>query len=103
VNGADLNIFQIEKAMSFSRQEYLNCLKRDIDQAKKTGLKLNATLITKGCCSECDKIDGKELTFEEVLSTNPLPYKNCIRENGCICCYGFKTMRDKDGRLIRKK
>ena len=89
--------------MSLSHKEYVDCLNRDLRQAEKSNLKLNAFFITKGCCKECDKLHGIELSLEEILKTKLLPYKNCTRESGCICCYGFHCVRDPNGRLIRKK
>lgn len=89
--------------MSLPYKEYVDCLTRDLEQAKKSNLKLNVSFITKGCCLECDKLNGIGLSLEEVLKTKPLPYKNCTRELGCICCYGFHCIRDVNGRLVRKK
>jgi len=78
----------------YTIEMHLANLKRDIDQAKKTELKLNAVIIGSKCCSECDKIDGLKLPFEEILQNPILPYHKCLREPFCICCYAFETLRD---------
>ena len=89
--------------MPMSRKQYLDCIKRDINQAKNSELLLEVFLITTGCCKECDKLTGKRMPLKDAIKYKPLPYSKCIRETGCICCYGFESVRDENGRLIRNK
>ena len=63
---------------NYTLEMHLANLKRDIDQAKNTRLKLNAFIIGSKCCIECDKLNGfaivihsgKQLKLSEAESTN---------------------------------
>lgn len=55
--------------MSLTRREYRDSLKRDLQQAAKTKLKMNVRFITKGCCIECDKLADIVLPFEETMES----------------------------------
>lgn len=88
--------------MSFTEEQRDAALKRDIEHAQNSKIKLNAIIIATGCCDECMKLDGKEFSLEQVINENILPQKNCTRFNFCICCYGFKSVRDENGLPIRK-
>lgn len=79
----------------------MDSLKRDLQQAIEIKLKMNATFITTGCCTECEKLANTILPLEEVVKSQPLPHPDCTREQGCICCYGFHPLRDENGRLIK--
>ncbi|MBS1744363.1 MAG: hypothetical protein JST81_15150 [Bacteroidetes bacterium] len=86
-----------------TRQQHIDFLERDIKNAIETGLKMTVSFIAKNCCAACDKIDGKEISMEKLLDTRPLPYKECIRQGECACCYAFNPVRDANGRLIEHK
>jgi hypothetical protein len=88
---------------NYTVEMHLANLKRDIEQAKNSGLKLNATIIGSKCCSECDKIDGSKFPFEQILQKPILPYHKCLRKPFCICCYGFEPLRDENQKLIETK
>lgn len=90
----------MKKVLTFEQQK--SFLDRDIKQALSTGLLLKVNLLTTGCCPECDKLTGQALTLGYILENSPLPHKDCIRATGCLCCYTFETMRDENGRLIRR-
>lgn len=85
----------------YTLEMHLLNLKRDIDKAKSTGLQWNAFIIGSKCCSACDEIDGLIIPFEEILKNPFLPYHKCLRKPFCICCYGFETKRDENGRLLK--
>lgn len=87
---------------NYTLEIHLANLKRDIDQAKNTGLKLHAFIIGGNCCSACDELHGLRFPFEQILKNPILPYHKCLRQPFCICCYGFEGIRDKNGRLIKK-
>jgi hypothetical protein len=74
----------------------------DLRKADLSLFKQSVILITTECCAECLELDEKVIPLEEALETLPLPFKGCTRERGCNCCYGFKGLRDKKGRLIFK-
>lgn len=86
-----------------AKHKFPDSIKRDLQQAKTLGFKVNAELIATHCCAECDKVDGQTLPLEQVLKENPLPVASCTRKGGCICCYGFVPIRDDSGRLIDYK
>lgn len=84
----------------YTKQMHLANLQRDIEQAKKLGLKLNVFIIGNKCCAECDKINETKMPFENVLANPILPYIKCSRNPFCICCYGFEPLRDENNILI---
>lgn len=55
--------------------------------AEELPFKVNIKLFTKGCCPECEKLNGRVIPIEEAFKTLPLPYHNCTREQGCFCMY----------------
>lgn len=89
--------------MPISKEQHLAFIKRDINQAKSAHLLMNAILITNGCCEECNKINGKIIPLQQAIKDKPLPYYKCSREPSCICCYGFISVKDENGRLIKVK
>lgn len=88
---------------TYTLEMHLENLKRNIDQAKDSGLKLNVFIIGTKCCSECDKVNGLTFPFEELLQKPFLPFDKCLRKPFCICCYGFQALRDENGTLIEKQ
>lgn len=89
--------------MPLSRKEYFYNLNKSIAKAKKTRFLLEATIISKGCCRECENIFPKTIPFEDVLKKKPLSNQNCTRNSVCICSYGFHALRDMDGKIIKVK
>lgn len=64
----------------------------DIQLAALIGFKVQASVIANGCCSVCDTINKNIYSMEDVMKSSILPYDKCIRERGCICCYGFPAI-----------
>lgn len=62
--------------------------------------KSEVEIISGSCCSFCNDLKGKKLTFDEALNTQPLASKKCTREWGCNCCYTVTAVRGSNGRLI---
>jgi hypothetical protein len=60
-------------------------------------------LIANKCCPECGKGDTLSMLLREAIIEQPLPNPKCTRKTGCTCCYGFRGLRDGNGRLIRKQ
>ena len=58
---------------------------------------MNARLITKGCCAECNKYSLQEIPLKDELQNQTLPILTCTRERGCICSYGFIPIDTKMG------
>ena len=84
-------------------------LQKSIDDALSSNLKMNVILITKGCCSECDKINDLTIPLDDYIINPSLPYHKCIRHTlqnppysgtFCICTLGFTALRDENGKLI---
>lgn len=86
----------------YTLSQHKEYLKKNIEKAIATGLRLNVTIIANGCCKECDKIHGVEMPLEEFLQSQLLPYNKCIRKPFCICDIGFEGRRDVNGRLLKK-
>ena len=78
-------------------------VERDVEQAKKLGVKLNAIITGRNCCSECDKINGSKLPFEEILQNPILPYHKCLRPTYCNCYYLFEAVKDSNSNVIKTK
>ena len=53
-------------------------------------------------CTAAELIDGLVVPLEDTLREQPIPYANCSRPLGCICCYGIHAERDLTGNLITK-
>lgn len=85
---------------NFTKEERDFYLRRSIESALKTNLKLTAVIIGTKCCKECDKINEKRIPLEELVKSPFLPYNKCIRKPFCICCYGFDVDRDESGNVI---
>jgi|GEM_PF-2841549 len=64
--------------------------------------KTYVTIIGGTQCAAAEAIDGKATPLEEALVNQPIPYANCSRPHGCICCYGVHGVRDLNGRLVLK-
>jgi len=86
-------------------------LQKSIDNALSSNLKMNVIFITKGCCSECDKINDFLISLDDYLINPTLPYDKCTRHTltnlphsatFCICTLGFTTLRDENGKLIER-
>lgn len=44
-------------------------------------------LATDDSCTACKKMQGKVITVNDALATQPLPVKECTKKGGCRCCY----------------
>ena len=96
----------------WNEKERDRLLQKSIESALSTNLKYNVILMTKGCCSECDKINDIIMPLDEYLTNPVLPHKKCTRHTVsnppysaafCICTLGFISLRDENGRLIKIK
>lgn len=76
--------------------------KRDIRNILEAPFKVNVIVSAKGCCEECQQIDGKMFSMEQFLKEKPLPQKCCSRHNFCTCRYFSRGIRDDNGRLVPK-
>lgn len=60
-------------------------------------------VIIHGKCAVCQSEKDKHYTIEELRSNPILPHQNCDCSGfGCICRYGYESIRDENGRLIFK-
>ena len=85
------NIYVAQKGIN-------NC---DLQLAALGDLKMDVVIISGNRCQEMLEIKGKTFPLEDMLKCSILPYYKCKRIGGCICCYAFQSLRDKNGRLIR--
>lgn len=51
-------------------------------------------------CAVCRADDRRILNKQDFFNLDILPHENCTCKHGCSCCYGFRGVRDKDGKLI---
>lgn len=77
-----------------------NC---DLHLANSENIKVEAFIQSGKCCPECDKQHGKVYSMEQALLLQPLPNPRCTNEDGCICSYGFHSVRDKNNRFIKNE
>lgn len=54
-------------------------------------------------CKASQELRDEKFPIKDVFIKDVIPYDNCTRERGCVCCYGFEGKRDSGGSLIRKK
>ena len=74
----------------------------DLKQQSDSPFELSVEFIC-GCCPECDKRSGQQMPYEQAVTEQPIPFKECTRPfTGCVCCYGFNGVRDNNDRLIFK-
>ena len=85
--------------MSFNNEE---AIKRDIDQAKHSRLKLQVEILGGNRCRQAEQLNGKIYTLESIVKRSILPYAECERIGGCNCTYLFQPMRDAEGKLLKK-
>ena len=74
----------------------------DLQIANSENIKIEAVIRTGNCCPDCDKQEGKIFSIEEALLLQPLPNRSCSNEDGCICSYGFHSVRDLNNKIIKK-
>ena len=86
-----------------TKREHTKLIRESFDNAKKSGLKMNAIIISTGCCDECLKLNEMQIPFEEAEKNPPIPYKKCTRKWGCNCTIGFQTLRDENDNLITQE
>jgi hypothetical protein len=53
------------------------------------------------CCPFCENLHNQEISFEEALKEQYLASKDCTGQRGCSCCYGYRGLRDSNGKLIK--
>ena len=94
--------FLIEEKKDFShiKKQLLFC---DLKIQEQSDWESEVVFIANKCCPECGKNDTLSMLLREAIIKQPLPNPKCTRETGCTCCYGFRGLRDRNGRLIRKQ
>lgn len=83
-------------------QQSLNRTKLEL-QFENSNLELNVKVSSANDCTACNEILEQEYPIREVLKSDVIPYESCNRENGCVCVYTFKPLRDKNNSLISKR
>lgn len=69
-------------------------------QLEEKTFKQQVEIISGHCCPFCNSLDGKIMSIEEALESQPLASKQCTRKWGCNCCYSVTGVRDSEGRLV---
>ncbi len=72
----------------------------DIQKAALSELKMDGEIIGGNRCKLASKITGKTYSLKALLIKDAIPYDRCSREGGCTCNYGFRPLRDSNGKLI---
>jgi len=85
-----------------TKKQLTELILRSIENAESGSILLRAKLITTGCCPACLKLNGKEMSMEELKRTMPIPYNKCKREWGCNCTVAYVTVLDENGMPISK-
>jgi hypothetical protein len=112
-------VFNAQTAIYFIMLKFLWDEKKDVKGIRKSiaqvdvnrmvfddaqsDLICDVVIISTKCCPECERIDGKVMTLDEVVKNPPLPQPECTRNNGCVCCYARQGRRDSNGRLVYRK
>lgn len=74
----------------------------ELKAAELTNFKTYVTIIGGERCAAAEAVNGLAVPLEDALLSQPIPYANCSRPLGCICCYGVHGERNLDGKLIPK-
>ena len=83
-------------------QQSLNRNKLEL-QFETSNLELNVQVSSAKDCDACKKISEQGYPIREVLKNDVIPYEACNRQNGCVCVYTFKPLRDENKSLITKR
>ncbi|MBS1661876.1 MAG: hypothetical protein JST68_12590 [Bacteroidetes bacterium] len=89
-----------EQKKGTAMMEIMNYLELKI--ADLSVYKTYVTIIGDKQCAAVEALNGMTVSLENALLKQPIPYDNCSRQLGCICCYGIHAERNPTGRLIRK-
>jgi hypothetical protein len=73
-----------------------------LKQAELFKFKTLVQVIAGPGCTAATQADGFVVPIEDALQEQPIPYANCSRPLGCICCYGFQAERDLNDQIILK-
>jgi hypothetical protein len=73
-----------------------------MENAENDTYKINAHIHAENCCPECGKYDGIVIPLYKAIKDQMIPFKECTRNNGCVCFYGFRVERDSNDRPVRK-
>ena len=65
-----------------------------------TGLKLEVQIVSHGDCNNCNPLNGKKFTINEILENPVLDNGKCESKPFCHAMYLTKPARDKDGNLL---
>jgi hypothetical protein len=74
----------------------------DLKLAELSPFKTTVQIIGTDQCTAATRVDGMVVSLEDALIAQPIPYPECTRPLGCICCYGIHGVRDLHDRLVIK-
>lgn len=74
----------------------------ELKAAELANFKTYVTIIGGERCAAAEVVNGLAVSLENALLEQPIPYANCSRPLGCICCYGVHWERNLNGKLIPK-
>lgn len=66
----------------------------DLQIQKLSGYNVTVFIIDPRDCEQGRKINNIQMSLDEAIKNQPIPDKNCKRFGGCICCYGFRMVKD---------
>lgn len=92
--------FENKQSNDFWKLASIYKLKNQLNQSGQ--FEKEVIMIANKCCPECSKNDEKILTVYDAINNSPISPKKCSRKVGCVCLYGIKGKRNKNGRLIYK-
>ncbi len=69
---------------------------------ESSNLEMDVIICASYDCEFKNEINNRIISFKEALKNAIIPYDNCKRKQGCVCCFVFQPKRDINGTLIRK-
>jgi hypothetical protein len=74
----------------------------ELKAAELADYKTYVTVIGGNRCTAAEAFNGMATPLDEALVNQPIPYADCSRPHGCICCYGVHGVRDLNDKLVKK-
>lgn len=59
-------------------------------------------IIAANDCEACKNLNGLNISINDALKNEFIPYESCDRKVGCVCMMGLTAKRDENGKLIYK-